>query len=81
MLQTNIEKIRYYGEKNSKRNWNFRAFLKSVDLSVEELDQIVHSINDKVTAEIDCTACANCCRELAITITVTPEDISSLIYS
>jgi Fe-S-cluster containining protein len=76
LLQTNLEKIRYYGEKNSTRNWNFRAFLKSVDLSVEDLDDIVHSMNDKVTAEIDCTACANCCRGLAITLT--PEDISRI---
>ena len=34
-----------------------------------ELDKLAHSINNKVSAAIDCTACGNCCKTLVINVT------------
>lgn len=43
-------------------NWAFRNFLKRLDMDSAELDAMVHRINDEVSAQIDCTECANCCK-------------------
>ena len=43
-------------------NWRFRSFLKGYDADVEEIDATVHEIYREVSAQIDCTACANCCK-------------------
>ncbi len=43
-------------------NWRFRSLLKGYDAEVEEIDATVHEIYREVSAQIDCTACANCCR-------------------
>jgi len=43
-------------------NFDFRIFLKNLDIGSNELDALVHEINDEVTAQIDCTQCANCCK-------------------
>ena len=43
-------------------NWRFRSFLKGYDADVEEIDATVHEIYREVAAQIDCTACANCCK-------------------
>ena len=45
-----------------EENVAFRSFLKFLDIGSEELDAIVHEINDNVSAQIDCTQCANCCK-------------------
>jgi len=42
--------------------WRFRSFLKGYDAEVEKIDATVHEIYREVSAQIDCTACANCCR-------------------
>lgn len=47
-----------------KENWKFRAFLKQLDIEIEELDSIVHRITDEVSAKIDCTECGNCCKNI-----------------
>jgi Fe-S-cluster containining protein len=43
-------------------NIAFRTFLKNLDISSSALDAIVHEIYDEVSAQIDCTQCANCCK-------------------
>ena len=48
-------------------NLRLRPYLKQQDhLSDEQVDQLVREITDRVWASIDCTTCANCCKELQI---------------
>jgi Fe-S-cluster containining protein len=61
-VETNLETIKLMGEQKEDENWKFRAYLKGLDIEIEELDKIVHEINDEVTSQIDCTKCANCCK-------------------
>ncbi|MFZ2654546.1 MAG: YkgJ family cysteine cluster protein [Victivallales bacterium] len=65
MIQTDLTKIRYYGKKNETSNWEFRSFLKCLDMDEAELDSIVHEINKEVVDKIDCKSCANCCKEMS----------------
>ena len=44
-------------------NWNFRAYLRK-NVEPAMLDATVHRLNDSVSAQIDCTTCGNCCREV-----------------
>jgi Fe-S-cluster containining protein len=47
----------------------FRAFLKNrLKMSNGELDGIVQETTDVVWAQVDCTACAHCCRTFEIVI-------------
>jgi len=52
-------------KRNSDENWEFRTFLKGIDMTSDELDAVVHRINDEISAQIDCTLCGNCCRASA----------------
>lgn len=61
-IETDLEKIKLIGEKKEDENWKFRSYLKGLDIEEQDLDKIVHKINDDVTSQIDCTKCANCCK-------------------
>lgn len=61
-LVTDIKDIEKLAAEKEDQNWRFRCFLKGCDLEVEELDAIVHRLNDTVSAKIDCHSCGNCCR-------------------
>ncbi|HEX4792619.1 MAG TPA: YkgJ family cysteine cluster protein [Humisphaera sp.] len=50
-------------EQKEDENIAFRMFLKNSDLSVEEMDEQVFELTKRVWAQIDCTTCANCCKE------------------
>ena len=63
-METDLKKIKQLGEKRDKENWEFRSFLKFVDLEMEVLDSMVHSIYQEVSSQIDCKKCANCCKEM-----------------
>ncbi len=63
-METNVKNIKRLAERNEEENWKFRSFLKNLDMSIEELDSIVHEIYKNVASEIDCTKCANCCKEV-----------------
>ena len=53
-------------------NYRLRQFLKFQDrLSGEQLDRLVGATTDRVWAHVDCTTCANCCKELKIGLTDT----------
>ena len=67
-LETDLKKIEALSEKNHDANWDFRSFLKGYDASIEEIDAIVHELNDWISSEIDCTACANCCRKTQVVL-------------
>ncbi|RYF91034.1 MAG: YkgJ family cysteine cluster protein [Chitinophagaceae bacterium] len=36
---------------------------------MQQVDDIVHRLNDEVAAAVDCTSCGACCRQLMINIT------------
>jgi len=61
-LELDLEKIKRFAEPNEEKNWRFRAFLKFDD--DRKIDRIVHGLYQKISEEIDCTQCGNCCREL-----------------
>lgn len=61
-LETNLDRIRSRAEELEEENWSFRTYLKSRD--EEEIDGIVHRLYEEVADAVDCTQCANCCKEL-----------------
>jgi Fe-S-cluster containining protein len=63
-LVTDLSIIRIRSKKNEAENWQFRSFLKGTPLPERRIDSLVHSLYRKVSSEIDCRSCANCCREL-----------------
>jgi hypothetical protein len=71
-MLTDLVQIRLLGEKKRKENENFRRFLKSHTHS----DRILRHIAQGIEEQIDCTACANCCK--VATVTVNERDIERL---
>ena len=73
MSQYNYHEIEKLANEKEQENIAFRIFLKSYDgLSDAELDKLVFKITDKVSADIDCTSCGQCCRQLQPLLT--PQD-------
>lgn len=66
--------IQNASECNEEENDCFRIFLKQQDS--REIDEMVHSLNQSISAQIDCTQCGNCCRSLMIN--VEPEEAKSV---
>ena len=64
---TDLTTIQILAAEKENENDAFRFFLKNKDS--KEVDGLVHSINNVVTPQIDCTACGNCCKTLMINIT------------
>ncbi|OIQ97361.1 flagellin N-methylase [mine drainage metagenome] len=48
-------------------NDNFTSFLKTLDSKA--VDDMVHQLNETISALIDCTNCGNCCKTLMINVT------------
>jgi hypothetical protein len=64
---TNVQALAAQAE---DANLRLRQYLKQQDhFSDEQVDQLVREITDRVWASIDCTTCANCCKELQIGLT------------
>jgi Fe-S-cluster containining protein len=61
-IETDFEKIFAIGDSKDEENVNFRAFMKWYGGSLEEFDRIVHALYKQVEPHIDCTKCANCCK-------------------
>ncbi len=60
-----LVQIRKLGEEKEDENYRFRRFLKTqCSLEPGEIDRRVFEITRRVWAGIDCTSCANCCREV-----------------
>ena len=64
-MKTGLKEIARIAKSKENENWKFRSFLKGFDIEIEELDSIVHELFDYVSSEIDCTKCANCCKEVS----------------
>ena len=68
-LITEIPLIRRYSRNNEAADWWFRDYVKfRLNMSNAELDRVVHETTDAVWKQIDCIACANCCKTLQIEV-------------
>ncbi len=79
-LETDLERIAALAR---ARHDDTQAFVHYVEVMWErenrsdaELDALVEALAAEVRAQIDCTACANCCRKL--TVGLTSEDVPPL---
>jgi uncharacterized protein len=64
-MALDLVQIRELAERKEDENSRFRQFLKTrCNLEPDEIDQRVFEITRRVWAGIDCTTCANCCREM-----------------
>ncbi len=69
---TDLVQIRLLGEKKRGENERLRRHMKSFDHS----DRILRRVAEEIEDEIDCTACANCCR--VATVKLSPRDVERL---
>ena len=76
-MAPNLVQIRALAKEKEDENWRFRRFVKSeCDLDPDGMDRQVFETTRRVWAHIDCTACANCCREVRPTFS--EEEVSRL---
>jgi hypothetical protein len=76
-MAPDLVQLRVLAQEKEDENWRFRQFLKSqCDLEPDELDHRVFETTRRVWAGIDCTTCANCCREVKPTFS--EEDVNRL---
>jgi len=74
-----LVQIRKLAERKEDENFKFRRFLKNdCHLESDQIDQRVGDITRRVWAGIDCTTCANCCREL--TPTFSEEEVDRVAH-
>ena len=69
---TDLVQIRLLGGKKRPENERFRRHMKTHDHS----DRILRRIAEGIEEQIDCTACANCCR--VATVKVSERDVERL---
>jgi hypothetical protein len=76
-MAPDLVQIRALAKEKEDENWRFRRFVKSeCDLDPAGMDRQVFETTRRVWAHIDCTACANCCREVRPTFS--EEEVSRL---
>lgn len=61
---TDLVQIRRLGEKKTEENKRLRTHMKSHPVAERRLRRIAEGIED----QIDCTVCANCCRQATVTL-------------
>ena len=65
IVAVDLVQIRQLAAGKEDQNFRFRQFLKTrCGLKPDEIDQRVFKTTRRVWAGIDCTTCANCCREV-----------------
>jgi hypothetical protein len=69
---TDLVQIKRFGEKNREENKQLRFWMKRHNFAERRLKAIAEDVQD----QIDCTACANCCR--VATTPVTERDVERL---
>ena len=62
-METDVKKIKKLSEEKEDENLKFRTFLKIGGISSRRVDSIVHRLYREISSQIDCEACANCCRD------------------
>lgn len=75
-MAPDLVQIRTLAKEREDENSRFRRFVKSSDLDPDEMDRQVFETTRRIWAGIDCTACANCCREVRPTFS--DEDVIRL---
>jgi len=75
-METDLNRIKQLSEKKEDENWQFRAFLKKSDMSLNRMDRIVHRLYEQVSSQIDCKSCSNCCKKIRVPLD--QEDIEKL---
>ncbi|AQT67508.1 Flagellin N-methylase [Anaerohalosphaera lusitana] len=66
----NYDELEKLAGQKEDENWAFRSFLKFYDdLTDQQIDRLVHELTDSVAADIDCTKCGRCCKQLKPTLT------------
>lgn len=64
-MAVDLVQIRALAEQKQDESWRFRQFVKfECKLDPDEMDRQVSETTKRVWAGIDCTTCANCCREV-----------------
>jgi hypothetical protein len=64
-MAVDLVQIRTLAGEKEDENFRFRFFLKTrCKLEPDEIDNQVFETTRRVWAGIDCTTCANCCREV-----------------
>jgi hypothetical protein len=66
-MQINLEEIKRLSIEKEKENQDFKTFIKTIP--IKEIDAHVHSLNQEVSKQIDCTKCGNCCKVLEPPVT------------
>lgn len=66
MPVTDLQQIQQFSSAKEAENISFQEYIRS--FNSQELDHIVHSLNKKIEAQIDCTKCGNCCKTLLINV-------------
>src|SRR5436189_6380554 len=61
---TDLVQIKMLGDKKREENMRFRVFMKSHSSS----DRVLRRIAEEIEGQIDCTACANCCKVATVQI-------------
>jgi len=65
-LVTDPQETERLAEKREDENWAFRNWIKvEFGFDDERLMSVVNELTEAITAQIDCTECANCCRVTA----------------
>lgn len=75
-METSLSKIKRLARVRNDENRDFRAYLKELPFTVRQIDAAVQETVREVSASIDCTKCANCCREMQPVLI--PADIKRL---
>ncbi|MBS1626995.1 MAG: YkgJ family cysteine cluster protein [Bacteroidetes bacterium] len=66
-MLTDLHIIQQQAADKENENDLFQSFLK--EQNAETIDKIVHQLNKKISTQIDCTTCGNCCKTLMINVT------------
>ena len=63
-LEINLPKIKKLARQRKEENWDFRCYLRELPTTIRKIDETVQTVYGEVCRKIDCTECANCCREM-----------------
>jgi Fe-S-cluster containining protein len=64
-IETDRARIKELSEALAEETWAFYRYLKESDLSPEEIDAVVHRLYREISAQIECSTCLNCCKQLS----------------
>lgn len=79
ILETDFAIIARMSVEKEEENLRFRSFLKICNRPEREIDGTVHRLYSRISSEIDCKQCANCCNKLSPVLN--PKDVRDFSYS